>query len=189
MKPHEQRVVLEHQDLVTRIEALQTFVMGSTIRTLPAEEQQRLEVQLGLMKQLASVLAERIANFPNNECATSPFSSRVCELGTKCCTAVHARKALPEPIPPAILFCGVPLHLVRHFKESGLQCLTRLSIFPQTAYKRGDVTGGHGERAVLRIDTVRLRASSFELTFDISDGPWRAASIPADCILEEVLYL
>jgi hypothetical protein len=64
MRPHEQRVVEEHADLVKRIEALQTFVSGSVIRTLPAEEQQRMEIQLGLMKQLAAVLQERIDNFP-----------------------------------------------------------------------------------------------------------------------------
>lgn len=63
MAPHQQRVVEERIELQKKIEALDTFVHGSFIRSLDIEEQQRLEKQLGIMKQLEEVLSERIAFF------------------------------------------------------------------------------------------------------------------------------
>lgn len=67
MKPYQQRVVEDRIVLQTRIDALQPFVHGSVVRSLPAEEQQRLERQLRIMIELEAVLAERIVFFIEGE--------------------------------------------------------------------------------------------------------------------------
>lgn len=63
MPPHQQRVLDEAQELDGRIEKLGIFLDCVTFETLPQDEQQRMSLQLSIMKQLSQVLHERIAEF------------------------------------------------------------------------------------------------------------------------------
>lgn len=64
MKPHQQRVVDEKDELETRVNKLNDFIAHSEIfPTLPAEEQERLKRQNDIMWQYLEVLGERIAAF------------------------------------------------------------------------------------------------------------------------------
>jgi len=91
MQPHELRVLEERTELQRKINGLQAFIGGAIIRKLPAEEQQRLEKQLSVMKQYAEVLTERIDAFPvDSECVIKPHLTRVCERGTERCDIIHS---------------------------------------------------------------------------------------------------
>lgn len=64
LPPHQQRVVIEHKELVLRTTALTHFIgLSDTFETLDPAEQERLRVQNDLMWQYATVLGERIAAF------------------------------------------------------------------------------------------------------------------------------
>jgi hypothetical protein len=67
MKPHQQRVVTEKQDLDEKLEKLNAFGRGDVFPTLPAEEQERLIRQSKIMDQYSVVLGERIAAFTQEE--------------------------------------------------------------------------------------------------------------------------
>jgi hypothetical protein len=83
MRPHEQRVVDEAYELLTKLDKLRKFIFGDSIpdpvptdekqlldyinggvfKTLPVAEQSRLLKQMGIMEQYARVLRERIDAF------------------------------------------------------------------------------------------------------------------------------
>ena len=63
MAPHQQRVVAEREELVHKIDKLTEFLKGDTFKSLPADEQDRLNRQLAIMEQYSNVLAERIVHF------------------------------------------------------------------------------------------------------------------------------
>ncbi len=64
MKPHEERVVLEKQELDEKRKKLVPFIGGAIYRTLPEIEQSRLNRQLEAMTLYSNILGERIAAFP-----------------------------------------------------------------------------------------------------------------------------
>jgi hypothetical protein len=63
MAPHQQRVVAEREELMHKIDKLTEFLKGDTFKSLPADEQDRLNRQLAVMGQYSNVLAERIVHF------------------------------------------------------------------------------------------------------------------------------
>ena len=64
MQPHQQRVVDEKTELVAKIDKLKAFIMESPIfKTLPADEQKRLNRQYGVMLEYANILKTRIDAF------------------------------------------------------------------------------------------------------------------------------
>lgn len=67
MKPHQQRVIQEHDELEARIYRLHEFILlGATKHNvvLPDSEMCRLRMQLRIMELYLAILAERIENFP-----------------------------------------------------------------------------------------------------------------------------
>lgn len=69
LAPHEQRVVIEKDELDERIEKLGTFIgdtgeLGSVYRTLPDAERLRLYRQYNIMRELSAILGDRIDAFP-----------------------------------------------------------------------------------------------------------------------------
>ena len=63
MKPHQERVVTEKNELDGRRQKLTAFIDGELYRTLDAVEQSRLNRQLEAMTLYANILGERIAAF------------------------------------------------------------------------------------------------------------------------------
>lgn len=61
MQPHQQRVVDEKAELDSRHDKLRAFLMGEMVKTLPADEHERLSRQYSIMIQYSNVLGERIA--------------------------------------------------------------------------------------------------------------------------------
>ena len=65
MKPHEERVVVEKDELVDKIARLEQFIQHSLIyKALPEDERDRMSKQLVAMREYATILGERIKNFP-----------------------------------------------------------------------------------------------------------------------------
>ena len=65
MKPHEQCVVEEHDELHEKILKLDAFIeTDPAFRALPAQEQQALVVQAYVMCQYRELLYARISRFP-----------------------------------------------------------------------------------------------------------------------------
>ncbi len=61
MRPHQERVVAEQNELGARLDKLKAFIMESPIfKTLPAEEQKRLNPQHDAMLEYFEILGERI---------------------------------------------------------------------------------------------------------------------------------
>jgi hypothetical protein len=70
MKPHEQRVVAERDEVSARLEKLTDFIANNPLFDgLPKEEQERLRAQAGVMKLYADILFRRIENFPRDPVA------------------------------------------------------------------------------------------------------------------------
>lgn len=63
MKPHQDRVVEERQELAAKIERLQAFVNGPQFTVIGPDERERLLRQLVVMHSYERVLGERIAAF------------------------------------------------------------------------------------------------------------------------------
>lgn len=63
MKPHQERVVTEKNELDEKRDKLIAFIGGQTYRTLDSVEQSRLNRQLEAMSLYSGVLKERIAAF------------------------------------------------------------------------------------------------------------------------------
>lgn len=70
MQPHEERVVLEKQELDDKLAKLKSFCFGSEItvnsvfKNLPAEDRDLLEDQYTTMEQYSKILGKRIERFP-----------------------------------------------------------------------------------------------------------------------------
>ena len=63
MKPHQERVVTEKNELDDKRQKLTAFIGGEVYRTLDAVEQSRLNRQLEAMTLYANILGERIEAF------------------------------------------------------------------------------------------------------------------------------
>lgn len=65
MLPHQERVILEKQELDDKISKLRSFSETSFFLTLPEDERDRMHRQYNLMRGYSGVLQERIDNFSN----------------------------------------------------------------------------------------------------------------------------
>ena len=64
MRPHEQRVVQEKEELDVKLKALRLFIESSPIfGNLSYREQSRLKYQADIMQRYSDVLGERIEAF------------------------------------------------------------------------------------------------------------------------------
>lgn len=63
MQAHQERVMIERDDLALKIARLESFLTGGIFSTLPVEEQTRLMEQHGHMKKYHDVLFKRISAF------------------------------------------------------------------------------------------------------------------------------
>jgi len=64
MKPHEERVVVEADELAIKVQSLTDFMDGNYFKeSIDSEEQFRLTNQLTYMNKYLRVLKERIENF------------------------------------------------------------------------------------------------------------------------------
>lgn len=65
MKPHEQRVIDEKNELADRLAKLTTFIASNPLFcSLPYDEQGRMKIQRFIMGEYKAVLEDRIDNFP-----------------------------------------------------------------------------------------------------------------------------
>jgi hypothetical protein len=64
MKEFQQRAMDERMELSERIYKLSAFLKSEMFQSLPSDEQERLQRQLEIMVQYHTILADRIANFP-----------------------------------------------------------------------------------------------------------------------------
>lgn len=64
MKPHQERVIQEKQELDAKIQKLGTFVDTDAFHAVDGDEQTRLFLQLNTMHAYSAILGERIAAFP-----------------------------------------------------------------------------------------------------------------------------
>lgn len=64
MEAYQQRVVDEKAELDEKLTKLDAFMMSERVKTLPADEHDRMTRQANHMRQYSSVLGERIAAFP-----------------------------------------------------------------------------------------------------------------------------
>jgi len=64
LQPHQQRVVDEKRELDEKLAKIDAFGRTELFKSLPADEQGRLNRQHSLMEQYSAVLGERIAAFP-----------------------------------------------------------------------------------------------------------------------------
>ncbi|MFN9435251.1 MAG: crAss001_48 related protein [Planctomycetota bacterium] len=64
MAPHQERVVQEKKELDEKLAKLDAFGRTDFYRTLPADEQGRLNRQHSVMEEYSRILGERIAAFP-----------------------------------------------------------------------------------------------------------------------------
>ncbi len=60
---HQERVITEFQELVTKTEALGKFLLSDFFKTIDPAEQERLKNQELVMTAYALILKERISNF------------------------------------------------------------------------------------------------------------------------------
>lgn len=63
MKPYQERVIKEKEELVDKVIALEKFMEGNTYRDLPLAERDRLSKQREIMLEYFGILDERIAAF------------------------------------------------------------------------------------------------------------------------------
>jgi len=63
MKPYQERVVKEKEELDDKISRLRPFVSGENFKNLPEDERERMSRQLDLMEDYSKVLSERITAF------------------------------------------------------------------------------------------------------------------------------
>ena len=64
LQPHQQRVVVEQQELKDRLEKLQVFINENPLfKSLIEQEQMDLQEQSVLMSQLNDILIRRISRF------------------------------------------------------------------------------------------------------------------------------
>jgi hypothetical protein len=63
MQPHEERVVVEKDELDAKIKKLEAFIGGDVFSSLAEDEQERLRAQVEAMDKYSSILGDRIAAF------------------------------------------------------------------------------------------------------------------------------
>lgn len=64
MQPHQERVVTEKRELDEKLDKLKAFIeTNATFKTLPEDEQGRLNRQFDAMAEYSSILGQRIAAF------------------------------------------------------------------------------------------------------------------------------
>jgi hypothetical protein len=63
MQPHQERVVVEKQELDEKITKLTAFIGGTIFAGLPDAERSRLSIQLQHMNGYSEILSQRIAAF------------------------------------------------------------------------------------------------------------------------------
>ena len=63
MKDYQQRVIQEHDELITKINKLEAFIEGDVFKQLDETERGRLVAQEGAMRAYAFILIHRIAAF------------------------------------------------------------------------------------------------------------------------------
>jgi len=63
LQPHQQRVADERHELIFKVDKLAVFLKGDVFKTLPKDEQERLDRQYRIMSEYDAVLKERIAHF------------------------------------------------------------------------------------------------------------------------------
>lgn len=67
MKPHQQRVIQERDELEVRTNKLREFILYGTAKynlDVPDDEMRRLGMQLNAMELYLAILEDRIKNFP-----------------------------------------------------------------------------------------------------------------------------
>ncbi len=64
MKPHEQRVVDERNELKVKLTKLNDFRKTDTFNNLPGVDQDLLDAQAEVMGEYIDILDERISRFP-----------------------------------------------------------------------------------------------------------------------------
>ena len=64
MAPHQERVVQEKKELDEKLAKLDAFGRTDFYKTLPSDEQGRLNRQHSVMEEYSRILGERIAAFP-----------------------------------------------------------------------------------------------------------------------------
>jgi len=64
MKPFQQRVVTERDELAEKLTSLDSFIGGEIFKVIPAEEKIRLAKQAVVMKEYLDILNDRINAFP-----------------------------------------------------------------------------------------------------------------------------
>ncbi len=64
MAPHQERVVQEKKELDEKLAKLDAFGRTDFYKTLPDDEQGRLNRQHSVMEEYSRILGERIAAFP-----------------------------------------------------------------------------------------------------------------------------
>lgn len=63
MQPHQQRVVIEKDELADKLTKLNLFIGGEMFNSLPSDERIRLAKQAEVMKDYLDILNARIAAF------------------------------------------------------------------------------------------------------------------------------
>ncbi len=63
MEPHQERVIIERDELEAKIGKLELFFYSHTFALLPIEERMRLGKQLSHMRDYRDALVDRIAAF------------------------------------------------------------------------------------------------------------------------------
>lgn len=61
--PHQQRVVVEKQELDDKISKLSPFISSGVFQSLDKGEQGRLRVQLAIMQSYSDILGQRVECF------------------------------------------------------------------------------------------------------------------------------
>lgn len=73
MRPHQQRVIVERQELRERLDKLENFLASDLFRTIDHEEGVLLWAQRGAMAQYLAVLDRRVAMWgPSSTPTPSP---------------------------------------------------------------------------------------------------------------------
>lgn len=67
MRPHEERVVAEENELAFKLNKLGAFIHGETFKALAAEDRTLLQEQDGHMRSYLGVLRRRIQRFAEPE--------------------------------------------------------------------------------------------------------------------------
>lgn len=102
LQPHEQRVIAEHAELVSRMKKLTAFRLGARAETLPEVERDLLQQQEDAMARYAAVLSKRIARFgqtvdpctcgPGSACSNCPPSTGPAAAPSRVITPTVGRK-------------------------------------------------------------------------------------------------